>query len=166
LSPDDRPWRKEKVYAPKRWRTVELVKKSIDSLANDQNRISLSTLATRSKEVDPDGRGISETAILNNEEARAIYEQHRSWKAGAGNRPRALKPIGVTVTAGIKGGRDAARVRLRYLKRSKAELVERLMTAERAHAVLQERWLEVIEEALSWRLRAERAESAGRRIRP
>jgi hypothetical protein len=161
--PEDRPWLKEKVYGPKRLRTVELVKRSVDSLVKDRKRISLSALSARSKEIDPDGTGVSETAILKNEEARAWYEQHRSWKASAGNRPRTLKPIGVTVTAGIKGDRDTVRVRYRYLKRSKAELVERLLAMENAHAVLQERWLEVNEEVLNWRLRAERAESQLRR---
>jgi len=163
LSPEDRPWLKEKVYGPKRRRTVELVKKSADSLVDDRKRISLSALTARSKEIDPDGRGISESAILNNEEARVYYEQHRSWKAGAKNRPRALKPIGGIVTAGLKGNRDVARVRYRCLTRSKSQLVEQLLTVENAHAVLQERWLEVNEEVLNWRLRAERAESQLRR---
>jgi hypothetical protein len=163
LSSEDRPWLKEKVYGPKRRRTVELVKRSIDSLVKERKRISLSALSARSKEIDLDGRGVSEAAILNNEEARACYEQHRSWKAGAGNRPPALKPIGGTVTAEIKGDSDAARVLYRYMKWTKAELVARLLKAENAHAVLQERWLELNEESLSWRLRAERAESQLRR---
>ena len=163
LSPEDRPWLKEKVYGPKRRRTVELVKKSVDSLANDRKRISLSALSARSKKLDPDGRGVSETAILNNEEARVYYEQHRSWKASAGNRPPALKLIGLSVTAEIKGDRDAARVRYKYLKWTKAELVARLLAVENTHAVLQERWLELNEEILSWRLRAERTESQLRR---
>jgi hypothetical protein len=161
LNPEDRPWLKEKVYGPKRRRTVELVKKSVDSLVDDRKRISLSALSSRSKEIDPDGRGVSETAILNNEEARAYYEQHRSWKPGAGSRPRALGPTGVMIVT--TGDRDAARVRYRYLKWTKAELVARLLSAENTHALLQERWLEVTEEALSWRSRAERAESQVRR---
>lgn len=163
LSPEDRPWLQEKVYGPKRRRTVELVKKSVDSLVDDRKRISLSALSARSKEIDPDRRGVSETAILNNEEARVYYEQHRSWKAGTGNRTRALKPIDGIVTSGLKGDRDAIRVRYRYLTHSKSQLVERLLAVENAHAVLQERWLDVNEEVLSWRLRAERAESQLRR---
>jgi hypothetical protein len=159
LSPEDRPWLQEKVYGPKRRRTVELVKRSVDSLVKERSRISLSALSARSKEIDPDGRGVSETAILNNEEARAHYEQHRSWQPGTGSRPRVLEPTGVMIAA--KG--DAARVRCRYLKWTKAELVARLLSVENTHAVLQERWLEVTEEALSWRLRAERAESQVRR---
>jgi hypothetical protein len=163
LSPEAWPWLKEKVYDPKRQRTIELVKRSVDSLASDGKRISLSALAARSKEIDPGGRGVSETAILNNEEARAYYEQHRSWKAGNGNRRPALKPTGGTAAAGIGGDHNAARVRYRYLKCTKAELVARLVAVEGAQAVLQERWLELNEEVLSWRWRAERAESQLRR---
>jgi hypothetical protein len=156
LNPEARPWLKEKVYGPKRQRTIELVRRSVDSLAKDRKRISLSALAARSKEIDLGGRGVSETAILNNEEACAYYEQHRSWKVGNGKRRPALKPIGGTVTG---GDHDAARVRYRYLKWTKPELVARLLAVENAYAVLQERWLELNEEILSWRLRAERAES-------
>src|SRR5260370_9239660 len=97
LSSEDRPWLKEKVYGPKRRRTVELVKRSVDSLVKERKRISLSALSARSKEIDPDGRGVSETAILNNEEARAHYEQHRSWKRGARRRPRRLGRAGVLI---------------------------------------------------------------------
>jgi hypothetical protein len=161
--PEERPWLREKVYDPRRSRTVELVKSSVGSLMKDGKRISLAALSARSKEVDPDRRGISESAILKNQEARLCYEQYRSWKASSGNRTRTLKPHGITVIAGIKRDRDTARVRYRYLKWSKADLVARLVAVENAHAVLQERWLEVNEEVLSWRLRTERAESQLRR---
>jgi hypothetical protein len=161
--PKDRPWLKEKVYDPKRRRTVELVKRSVDSLVKDRKRVSLSTISARSRELDPDGKGVSETAILANEEARACYEQHRSWKDGSRNRPRPATPHALSVSVGIKGDRDVTRVRRRYLKFSKADLVARLLAVEKAHVVLQERWLEANEEVLSWRLRAERAELQLRR---
>jgi len=162
-SPKDRPWLNEKVYGPKRRRTIELVRTAVDSLVKDRKRISLAALSVRSKELDPNGRGVSETAILNNEEARVYYEQHRSWKASVRSRPKASKSIVETVVAGIKSDRDAIRVRYRYLAQNKEQLVERLLAVENAHAVLQERWLETTEEVLSWRLRAERAESQLRR---
>jgi len=64
-------WLKEKVYEPKRRRTVELVKRSVDALMKEHKRVSLATLCARSREVDSDRRGVSESAILKNEEARA-----------------------------------------------------------------------------------------------
>ena len=74
--PEERPWLREKVYDPRRSRTVELVKSSVGSLMRDGKRVSLAALSVRSKEVDPDRRGISESAILKNQEARLCYEQH------------------------------------------------------------------------------------------
>src|SRR5260370_1999587 len=73
-------WLVERVYEPKRERTIELVKRSIDVLLEQKERISLASIAAASKEVDPERQGVSESAILNNEQARVYYEQHRSWK--------------------------------------------------------------------------------------
>ena len=129
----------------------------------EQKRVSLAAVSARSKELDPDGRGISESTILKNQEARIYYEQHRSWKAGSENRQRICKPNTVRLPARIKGDRDGARVRYRYLKLNKAELVDRLLAVEQAHAFLQERWFQVNEQMLSWRLRAERFEAQPRR---
>jgi hypothetical protein len=159
---EERPWLKDKVYDPRRRRTIELMRSSVASLMRAQKRVSLAALSARSKEIDPDGRGISQSTILKNQEARTYYEQHRSWTVGSGNRQRICKPKVVTVPP-IKGDRDGGRVRYRYLKLNKAELVERLLGVEQAHAVLQERWFQVNEQMLSWRLRAERLDPQLRR---
>jgi hypothetical protein len=58
-----------------------------------------------------------------------------------------------------KVDRDQEQVRLRYLRFSKAELVDRLLIAECAYAEQEQRWLERQDEALTWRLRAEAAET-------
>src|SRR5579863_5042265 len=73
-------WLREQVYQPKRQRTINLVRQSIDALREAQARISLASIAARSRELDPDGIGVSESTILANEEARSYYEQYRSWK--------------------------------------------------------------------------------------
>jgi hypothetical protein len=150
---EDRPWLREKVYAPKRLRTVELVKRAVDCLLKDKRRISLASLAARSKELDPEGLGISETAILNNEEARRYYEQHRAWKGKSRKRPTRSKD------APIKIDRNLSRARYCYLKMSKAELAARLLAVEQKYAEQEEQWLQVNEELMTWRLRAERAEA-------
>lgn len=153
------PWLEEKVYARLRQRTVDLVKRSVDALCKDKQRASLSAIVAKSKELDAEGRGISESAILDNQEARAYYEQHRAW---AGNRKRRAKPLAVaslTPPETIKLGRDEQRVRQRYLRMGKETLVERLIIAERTLAEQRERWLAQQDEALTWRLRAEAAEA-------
>jgi hypothetical protein len=77
------PWLEEKVYAKLRQRTADLVRQSVDALCKDGQRVSLATVAAKSKELDPDHRGVSESAILVNQEARAYYEQHRSWQGSS-----------------------------------------------------------------------------------
>src|SRR5690348_12232123 len=47
-------WLQEQVYMPKRQRTVDLVHQSVDALRKDKQRVSLSTVAARSKELDPE----------------------------------------------------------------------------------------------------------------
>lgn len=152
------PWLEEKVYAKLRQRTVDLVKQSVDALWKDKQRISLATIAAKSKELDPEHRGVSKSAILDNQEARAYYEQYRSRRSSPRKR---TKPLVVAMPASsgtVKPGRDEQRVHQRYLRMGKEALVERLIAVERTLAEQRERWLGQQDEALTWRLRAEAAE--------
>jgi len=155
---EGRPWLREKVYDPKRQRTVELVIRAVDCLLKDKRRVSLASVAARSKELDPEGRGISESAILNNEEARQYYEQHRAWKGKSWKRPTRSKDT-PEITGPIKIDRNLSRAHYRYLKMSKANLAARLLAVEQKYAEQEEQWLQVNEELMTWRLRAERAEA-------
>lgn len=153
------PWLEEKVYARLRQRTVDLVKHSVDALRKEKQRVSLSTVAAKSKELDAGGKGISESAIQDNQEARDYYEQYRSWQ---GNRKRRAKHLAVASPAQpgpVKSDRNEQRARQRYLRMSKEALVERLITVERTSAQERERWLSQQDEVLTWRLRAEAAEA-------
>ena len=153
------PWLEEKVYAKLRQRTVDLVKQSVDALREDKQRVSLATVAARSKELDPGYRGVSESAILDNQEARAYYEQHRSWRGSSRKRAKPLVVASKAVPPAVKSGRDEQRVRQRYLRLSKEALVERLIATERTLAEQRERWLKSQDEGLIWQLRAETAEA-------
>jgi len=153
------PWLEEKVYAKLRQRTVDLVKQSVDALSKDNQRVSLATVAAKSKELDSEHRGVSESAILDNQEARVYYEQHRSWRGASRKRAKPLVVTSPTQSPAVKPGRDEQRVRQRYLRMSKEALVERLITAERTLAEQRVRWLIQQDEALTWRLRAETAET-------
>jgi hypothetical protein len=155
------PWLEERVYAKLRQRTIDLVRQSVDALLKDKQRISLSTVVAKSKELDTEGngKGISESAILDNQEARAYYEQHRSWQ---GNHKRRAKPLVMsspTQPGPVKSDRNEQRARQRYLRMSKEALVDRLITVERTSAQARERWLSQQDDILTWRLRAEAAEA-------
>jgi len=153
------PWLEEKVYAHLRQRTADLVRRSVDALRKDKQRVSLSTVAAMSKELDPEHRGISESAILDNQEARAYYEQHRSWRGPSRKRAKPLVVAPPPSPGVVKPSRDEQRVRQRYLRMSKAALVERLLAVERAAAQERERWIQSQDEVLTWQLRAQTAET-------
>lgn len=137
---------------------MDLVKRSIQSLLKERQRISLASIAAISKTIDPTGQGVSESAVLNNEEARTLYEQHRTWKGPPRHPPSTTKKVRATRIS-TKVDRDQEQVRQRYLRFSKAELVDRLLAAESTYAEQEHRWLEQQDEALTWRLRAEAAEA-------
>jgi hypothetical protein len=162
LNPEDQQapsWLVEQVYTPKRQRTIALVKQSVEILKQESQRISLASIAAKSKEVDPDHIGVSESAILSNEEARGFYELHRSWKQARRALVRPTEPPAHPRIGSIKLDRDEERTRLRYLRLSKQDLVQRLLALERAYAEDKEQWLEHNDELLNWRLRAEAAEA-------
>jgi hypothetical protein len=146
-------WLQQQVYAPRRQRTLDLVRHAVEALARAQRAVSLASIAAASRTVDPTGRGISPSAILGNPEARAHYEQHRRWRGTPPPRP--------TPRAGADGlrprvdaHRDGARARQRYRRWTKGLLIERLLAVERAYAEQEERWLRVNDELLTWQLRA------------
>ena len=157
--PEPHPWLEEKVYAKLRQRTVDLVRRSIDALCKDKQRVSLATVAAKSKELDPEHRGVSESAILDNEDARTYYEQHRSWQGSSRKRAKPVAKAMPPSSGAVKIGRDEQRVRQRYLRMSKEALVERLLAEEQTYAEQRERWLKNQDEVLTWRLRAEAAEA-------
>jgi hypothetical protein len=106
-----------------------------------------------SKTVDraePDG--VSESAILHNEQAYTLYRQKADRKRRP---PRQRSPNG-RVHGGndnrlrISADRDPGRARQRYMRASKADLVDRLLVAEQAYADMEARWLNTADELLSW----------------
>lgn len=156
-------WLNEAVYEPKRQRTVELVKQAVDTLVEQREqdsatRISLSTIVAMAKQQDPTGRGIAHTAILENEEAYAYYKRHRTagktTKGPSAQKQKHTRPV-------IKAERDQTRVRQRYLKLSREELVNQLLLVEQQYAELHERYLAMNDKLLEWQLRAEQAERRG-----
>lgn len=158
----ERNWLKEKVYEPKRHRTVHLVKLAVDSLRESKQKISLSSVSNKSKEIDSGGRGVSESAILNNEDARTYYERYRTWKGVSRRRLKHKadnREASLLSRHRVDPNRDVSRVRQRLMRLSKTELVDRVVTLEQSAGVQEEQWLQLNDELLFWRLRAEQAEA-------
>ncbi|HYU73798.1 MAG TPA: hypothetical protein VEL31_14050 [Ktedonobacteraceae bacterium] len=91
-------------------------------------------------------------------EARALYEQHRTWKGSPRHSTNITKKVKATQIS-TKADRDQEQVRQRYLRLSKAELVDRLLRVEFAYAEQEQRWLEQQDEVLALQLRTEAAEA-------
>lgn len=126
-----------KHYQEKRERTITLVKAAVDQLVNEQQTVTIEAICHKSLALDPEGRGIKKSAILENTEAHAYYQKHstsyqtakqrnrkQSWKTSA-PQPQPLR---------LDPNRDVDRARYRYLQLTKAEIVERLLTVEQAYA--------------------------------
>lgn len=149
------------MYEPKRQRTFEVVKRAVDTLMEQRKhdgttRISLNTIVTTAKQQDPTGRGIAHTAILENEEAYAYYKKFRTANTPKKHQPAPKKGQSQLI---IKTDRDQARIRQRYLKSSREDLVEQLLSVEQQYAELHERYLVTNDKLLAWQLRAEQAET-------
>ncbi len=133
-----RPWL-QKLYQEKRERTIRLVKAAVDQLIKEQQTVTIEAICRKSIEIDPDGRGIKKSAILENSEAHAYYCEHSTSYRKARNRKRqgTKKRERKTTEAQllhIDPNRDVDRARYRYLQLTKAEMVERLLIVEQAYA--------------------------------
>jgi hypothetical protein len=154
-------WLQAQVYAPRRQRTLNQVRRAVDALVTAHQPVSLASIAAMSKSLDPQGRGISTSAILGNAQARAYYERHRRWTPGRHRRgPSAPSASMSLVRPRISLSRDVTRARRRYLRLGKSLLVERLLALELAYAEQEERWLRVNDELLTWKLDAERRDGS------
>ncbi len=139
------------IYDARRRRTIDLVTTSIEALRADRLVVSLASIARRSRSLDQSGRGVSETAILRNPEARALYQAHRT-AAGRGHRRRAASERGASPILPTDVTRDLGRTRQRYMRLSKDELVERTLAAEQAFAQERVHRLRTADELVTWML--------------
>jgi hypothetical protein len=128
-----------KHYEEKRQRTVSLVKAAVDRLLTEKQQVTIEAICRTSSELDPQGRGVKKSAILENPEAHAYYREHstsykqsQSHKRQITHSKKAPRPQGHQLR--IDPNRKVERVRYRYLQMTKAELVERLLTVEQEYA--------------------------------
>lgn len=135
-----KPWL-EKKYEEKKARTLFLVERAILHLQKEDAAVSLTSIVAASKIVDNEGRGVSSSAVLNNEQARQAYENARQWR-GRKAAPIRKRPISNPLALHIKIDRRRDDVVRRLKKLTKHELIARLLVVEEAYATLQQKWLE------------------------
>jgi hypothetical protein len=126
-----RPWL-EKHYEATRQHTVSLVKAAVDQLVKEKRSVTIEAICQQSQQIDPQGKGIKKAGILGNTEACAYYRKHRASSQKAG-RHTTRQSVTVTHRLPVDLHRDLRQVRRRYLRESKAALVERLLSVEQAY---------------------------------
>lgn len=166
LQTEAHPWLKEKVYAPARQRTKQLVQQAVDSLVKRGQRVSLATVIAESTKIDPDGRGVSKGGILGNSDAKAYYDRHKSWRGPRRHKSTDNGGQGISpAPRPINPNRDTARVRNRLTRKGKDELADRVLELEQGLAVQEQQWLRLNDQLLQWQLRAEKAEGQVEKMR-
>lgn len=137
----ERDWL-ETLYNDRRRRSLELGIKSITILKSEGKTISYRTVATKSKEIDPEGRGIHQNTIINNKELHDYFLQYSTNKTYKGRR-KSNKPLleDLDTFKHIKLDRDLERVRQRYLQLTKPELVELIIRMEQYISHQNQIWL-------------------------
>lgn len=134
-----RPWL-EAYYEARRQRTVALVKAAVDRLVQENQPVTVEAVCRLTRELDPTGKGVQKSGVLQNAEAHAYYRQHsatyRSYHGWKDRKP--TRPTPPAAPPQVKLDRDVDRVRRRYRLFPKAELVERLVAAEQAHAEIRQ----------------------------
>ena len=133
------PSRLQAIYKAKQRRSLGLVQASIQQLVTVGKNVSVASIMSTSREVDPEGRGVSRNAILENERCRTLYERHRAWKE--------LHPA-----KRRRAARAAARKHLARL--SKDELIERIAALEQDRTALEQANIALAAENLRLRLQA------------
>jgi hypothetical protein len=126
-----RPWL-EKHYEATRQHTVSLVKTAVDQLVKEKRSVTIEAICQQSQQLDPQGKGIKKAGILGNADAYAYYRQHCTSSRRTGGR---VSRQSATVAHRLPTDphRDLRQVRRRYLRESKAALVERLLSVEQAY---------------------------------
>jgi hypothetical protein len=128
-----------KHYEEKRQRTIRLVKAAVDRLLSEKQTVTIEAICRKSAELDPEGRGVKKSSILENPEAHAYYRQHSaSYRRAQAHKRRGRVPAPAAHPLRIDPHRDVDRVRYRYLQMTKPEIVERLLTVEQAYGELAE----------------------------
>lgn len=137
---DKRPWLKD-VHEERKQRSFQLGKQTIDALVAEGSSVTLSKIREKSKDIDPDNKCIHPNTVKSNEELYEYYKaRSRTFKIQHTNRRTTSQGSFDTVFRRINPERDLTNVRHKYMKMSKAELVERLIQAEQFIAKNHQKW--------------------------
>ncbi|MCX2826748.1 hypothetical protein RGU76_05575 [Bacillus pseudomycoides] len=143
-SKDNRTWLKE-VHESRSQRSLLLGKEAIDLLVKQNLPVTLKTVSEKSKDIDPEGKGIHRNTISTNQELNAYYKQHSNSYKKKLNINKSTQKRSVAFTSvdyrRIRSDRSIENTERKYMKMSKKELVQRLILAEQYIAENNSKWV-------------------------
>lgn len=139
-----REWLVDKVYAPKKKRSVELAKLAVEALLERNQKVTIQAIHEVSKEIDSNGKGLHRNTITGNQEVYEVYLEYRTYlktvqvngRTSPSSRERYEKYL-----KHLKIDRDLSLVRNRYKRLTKQELINRLIQCEQYVAERSHQWL-------------------------
>ncbi|MAZ66250.1 MAG: hypothetical protein CMF25_04000 [Kangiellaceae bacterium] len=146
MSKNRKPWL-EDVYAKKKLRTVSLVRDAVAVLSQENRKITLSNIVKQTVLLDAEGKGVSHSAILNNEDAYCCYKNKASKLASNERMPRTrsfmkgdLNPTSLCRDIPAK----RRRLRNNYTKEDLIELVIKLQDKCAEYEItLKDKWVDI-----------------------
>jgi hypothetical protein len=121
---------------------VRLVKATVDKLLSEKQTVTIEAICRKSIELDPEGRGVKKSSILENPVANAYYrENSTSYRISQGRTGRNKQRVDGLIRSNpprVDPERDVERARYRYMQQTKQEIVERLLLVEQYYAENQE----------------------------
>jgi hypothetical protein len=117
----------------------------VDRLVQEGKTVTIEAICRLSPDLDPLNKGVKKSSILDNPVAHEYYRAHSSSYQTMHGRKRlpTRKKQELAQLPHIDPDRDEQRVRYRYLRYTKAELVERLLYMEQAYAQSQQQLVQL-----------------------
>lgn len=129
-------------YERRKERSLELGIRAIDALKEEGKSISYTTVADKTKQLDPTGIGIHQNTIRKNKELKQYFSEHRTSKTYDRRKTIQIDRNDILDEyKSIKEDRDLERVKQRYMQLTKLEIVELLIRTEQYIAQQNKIWL-------------------------
>lgn len=132
----------DKVYEEKRTHSLQLVTKAIQALRKEGARLSVTNISKKTKELDPNSKGIHERTIYKNKELYELYKVNSNNESNNKkyNKSKVTK-LDNTDFIRVKLDRDITRVREKYNRLTKSELINRIISLETYISQQNDAWL-------------------------
>ncbi|MFI8716060.1 hypothetical protein [Brevibacillus brevis] len=143
-SVEAKEWLIEKVYTPKKKRSLELAEAAVRTLKERNQKVTIQSIHEVSKEIDPKGNGLHRNTITGNPDVYAVYTENRTYSKNVQVNARTTQsslPRYEQFLKRLKRDRDLALVRNRYKRLTKQELINRLIQCEQYVAESRHQWL-------------------------